>query len=709
MNRLANEKSPYLLQHAGNPIDWYPWGPEAFDKASREHKPIFLSVGYSTCHWCHVMEEESFSRQDIADILNADFVSVKVDREERPDLDQAYMKAVMAMTGQGGWPLTVFLTPSRKAFHGGTYFPPESKWGRKGLKDTLLSVSQVWKEIPEEVQVTADLLAQRLQQLFEIQDNQTRQLDKNILERAYLILEKKFDSRHGGFGAAPKFPSMHQIYFLNRYEERTHDIFALEMTEKTLRGMAKGGIFDHLGGGFHRYATDEKWLVPHFEKMLYDQALVARGFLEAYQMTHEKDYVWMAGQIFEYVLRDLSSEQGGFYSAQDADSFDAVSRQKREGAFYVWTKEEIVNELGPEDAELVCYYFGVRDHGNAQDDPFGEFMGKNVLFIAHSPRETAQYFNKSLAEVLDVLAHAKERLYGLRMKRALPFLDDKILTDWNGLMISSLAYGAKVLSDDAYLKAAQKAADFILSHMLNGRGELLHRYRDGESAIPAMLDDYAFFIQGLLDLYETTFEARYLKLSRELCRQMIGLFEDRERGGFFMTRIDQDPEMRRSKEAADGAIPSGNAVAAMDILRLSRILKDRELESTGERAVHAFSGQILHEPENFFSMLLVLDFLLGPVKEFIFVAGQDLRPIQDMLKRFFSHFSPNAIAVYKPYGGKEAEDVQELLPYLREHKGLNHGKTTVYICENLICQKPMTDKNEFYEYLRKGGNGSLKS
>lgn len=496
-NRLVKEKSPYLLQHAHNPVDWYPWGDEALEKAKKEDKPIFLSVGYSTCHWCHVMEEESFANTETAKIMNDHFVSIKVDREERPDVDNIYMQVVMSMTGSGGWPMTVILTPDLKPFFGGTYFPPEDRWGSPGLKTILNTIAQKWNTERAQILESSESITRAVRAEAQAKAAMSHALDEKTLEKAYQQFHSQFDSRFGGFGGAPKFPRTHTLSFLLRYWKRTTDGKALEMVEKTLQEMAKGGMYDHLGGGFHRYSTDGQWRVPHFEKMLYDQAILSKSYLEAYQATGKEEYARMARDIFEYVLRDMSGPNGAFYSAEDADSAPDPSQPKRksEGAFYIWSYDEVVNAPGKEKAELFNYYYGVKPKGNALHDLHGEFKEKNILYLAHSLGETAKRFGKNVEETEAVLKESEQILFNIRSNRLRPHLDDKVLTDWNGLMISSLAFGSRVLNEPRYAEAAQKAADFLLEKMKLKDGRLMHRYRDGEVAITGFIEDYAFFAQ----------------------------------------------------------------------------------------------------------------------------------------------------------------------------------------------------------------------
>ncbi|MBZ0166543.1 MAG: thioredoxin domain-containing protein, partial [Candidatus Omnitrophica bacterium] len=513
LNRLAQEKSPYLLQHAANPVDWYPWSEEAFEKARREDKPVFLSIGYSTCHWCHVMEGESFENEVIAKYLNEHFVAIKVDREERPDVDQIYMSAVQTMTGHGGWPLSVFLSPDRKPFFGGTYFPPYAKWGSPGFMDVLVSIDQGWRNDRDKLIKSGEALTGMLAQSLPGQSG-VEELSPDIFQQAFSEFQRTYDNVHGGFGNAPKFPTSHNLSFLLRYWHRARNEAALTMVTQTLRQMADGGMYDHLGGGFHRYSTDREWQIPHFEKMLYDQAILARTYLEAYQITKDPFYARIARETFGYCLRDLRDANGAFHSAEDADSLDPYEFtgmspdpnqkfEKKEGAFFLWTKEQLERVLPGRDAEIFSYYYGVQADGNAKSDPHGEFGGRNVLAAARSIDACAGKFQIKPDEVTESLERSKAILFLLREDRPRPHLDDKVLVDWNGLLISSLAIGSRVLHEPAYLDAAEEAARFIMHNMIKD-GRLLHRYRDGEAAIPGMLDDYAFFTNGLIDLYEAT-------------------------------------------------------------------------------------------------------------------------------------------------------------------------------------------------------------
>src|SRR3989338_339215 len=698
-NRLIHEKSPYLLQHAHNPVDWYPWGEEAFEKAKKEDKPVFLSIGYSTCHWCHVMEEESFSNPEIAGMMNKYFVSVKVDREERPDIDNIYMNAVMAMTGSGGWPLTVFLTPDKKPFYGGTYFPPEDRWGRPGLKTTLNSIADAWKNRRDEILRSGESLTQAIQQQVITTGKKIFPLDKETLKKSYAQFVQRFDFTYGGFGSAPKFPMGHSLSFLLRYWKRSGESKSLEMVEGTLTSMVKGGIYDHIGGGFHRYSTDGQWRIPHFEKMLYDQAILSRAYLEAYQATGKKEYANTAREIFEYVLRDMVDSQGGFYSAEDADSPSLENpRRKKEGAFYLLSKYEITNILCKEQAEIFSYYFGVEPNGNALSDPQGEFKGKNILYIARTEQEAAKKFKKSVKDIGKIIDDAKKKLFLMRSERPRPHLDDKVLTDWNGLMISALSFGSRVLDEPCYREAAERSAQFILKNLMREDGRLLHRWREGESAIAGTIEDYAFFIHGLIDLYEATFNTDYLREAKRLANDMLRLFWDESRGGFFFTANDAEKLLVRPKEIYDGAIPSGNSFAALDLIRMGRLTMEKDFESKAESLFKTFSNEISQMPNAYPQMLIAFDFALGPSKEIVIAGDINAKETSETLRSIYKRFIPNKVLAFRPAEEKEAEEVFGLIPFLKEQPPLDR-KTTVYVCENYGCELPTTDINKVEELL----------
>ncbi|MBI1977466.1 MAG: thioredoxin domain-containing protein [Candidatus Omnitrophica bacterium] len=735
VNRLAKEKSPYLLQHAHNPVDWFPWGEEAFEKARRENKPIFLSIGYSTCHWCHVMEEESFTNPLIAQLLNDHFISIKVDREERPDVDHIYMQAVMAMTGSGGWPMSIFLTPDLKPFYGGTYFPPEDRWGRSGFTTLLKAIQKKWETDREGLLRSGEQLAQAIQEEVEHKKVQSHPLSEETLKLAFEQLESRFDPDKGGFGEAPKFPQSHGLSFLLRYWKRIEDVGAyghtpLNMVTKTLDEMARGGMYDQLGGGFHRYSTDSEWRVPHFEKMLYDQAILSKTYLEAYQATGNPEYAQVAREIFDYVLRDMTpppalplskaadsqreqehtlrkqvvgvtGPEGAFYSAEDADSAPntAKPKEKKEGAFYVWTQEEIEGALGKEKAEIFKYYFGIEANGNALHDPQGELKNKNVLYVAHSLNEAAKKFGKTEAEIESLLNDSKKILFDVRAKRMRPHLDDKVLTDWNGLMISSLAFGSRVLGEDRYREAAKRAADFILARMKIKEGRLLHRYRDGEVSIPGFLEDYAFLIQGLIDLYQATFEVRYLEEAKSFTHRMIDLFWDEKSGGFFFTAKDAEKLLARTKELYDGAIPSGNSMAILSLIQMARLTVDQDLEARAQKGMETFSDQLAQYPAGFTQMMIALDFVLGPSREIVIAADSRDSKAIEFAQLIYSKFLPNKVILFHPSPGEEAKRIEAFAPFLKVQTPLG-GKATVYVCKNYVCDLPVTETDQLNTILK---------
>ena len=687
------------MQHADNPVHWHPWSEDAFAKAKAQDKPVFLSIGYSTCHWCHVMEHESFENDDVAKILNAHFVAIKVDREERPDIDSIYMKAVMSLTGSGGWPLSVFLTPDKKPFFGGTYFPPEPRWGSPGFKELLSSVHTTWQNKRKDLVQSSELLTQSLQPRPRgDQGDENVLLGQEIFTEAFGQFQARFDPSYGGFGHAPKFPSSHTLSYLLRYWKRAQDARSLAMVEKTLTEMARGGMYDHIGGGFHRYSTDQMWHIPHFEKMLYDQAILSKTYLEAYQATRKNEYAQTAREIFDYVLRDMTDHQGGFHSAQDADSLDPELNVKTEGAFYLWRQKEILERLGPQEAGIFNFYYGVEADGNARSDPQGEFVGKNIFYAAHTLEETADKFKESVEGIGNGLTRAREKLRKVREARPQPHLDDKVLVDWNGLMISSLAFGSRVLGEPQYREAACKAADFILGKLMREDGRLLHRYRDGQAQILGTLEDYAFLIHGLIDLYEATFEVRYLKEAKRLTEDMTGLFWDEMEGGFYFTGSDAEKLLVREKELYDGAIPSGNSIAALDLLRMGRLTARPEWEQKAEQLLKVFSREIAAVPIAYAQILIALDFALGPSREIVLAGQKDDPRTEAMVQTVYERFMPNKVVILRPVNA-QAKEILAVAPFVKDQNMIS-GKTTAYVCENYHCLFPTDDPDQFKELLK---------
>ena len=682
-NRLIHEKSPYLQQHAENPVDWYPWGQEAFDKARLADKPIFLSIGYSTCHWCHVMEHESFEDSEIAAMMNRWFVNIKVDREEHPDVDQVYMNAVQAMTGQGGWPLTAILTPDLKPFFGGTYFPKEQRFDRPGMKELLPRLAELWQTKRNDLVASAEQLTTLVQQ--HLAQTAPGKVRLETLHHAFQQAAAAFDPAFGGFGEAPKFPRSHELSFLLRYWARTGSAEALEMATTTLEHLASGGIHDHLGGGFHRYATDAQWLVPHFEKMLYDQALLARAFLEAYRATRQEAYADAARGIFEYVLRDLTDPEGGFYSAEDADS------EGEEGKFYVWRPEEVTEVVGPDAGALVNEVYGVTPEGNFT-------QGTSILHLEQPLDAFARQKGDDPRELIRLLSVNRNKLLEARSRRVRPNRDDKILTSWNGLMIASLAYGAATFDEPRYLESAQRAATFVLK-TLRRDGVLLRRYRAGEARYPGTLDDYAFLCWGLLELYEAGFEPHWLSDAKTIAAQMVERFWDSAQGGFWLRdRSEEPPLIASSKEVYDGATPSGNAVAALVLLKLGRLTADEQLESYGGRLLEAFADQVAQTPFQYPQMLTAWDVGLGPTQEIVIAGGRGHPMTRRMLGVLRARFLPRTVVLLHPPEGPERGAIEALAPYLVTQTMLN-GRPTAYVCERYVCKLPVTDEESLRRLL----------
>ena len=688
-NRLINEKSPYLLQHAENPVDWFAWCDEAFEKAKKENKPIFLSIGYSTCHWCHVMAHESFEDPEVAKLLNETFICIKVDREERPDIDNIYMTVCQMMTGSGGWPLTIFMTPDKKPFYAGTYFPKESRFQRPGMVELIPKIKKIWEENHDDVLKSASDITARLQSASE--NTSGNELNLNTLNTAFGELSNRFDTQYGGFGKAPKFPSPQNLLFLLRYWKRNGERIALQMVEKTLYSMRNGGIYDHIGFGFHRYSTDQEWLVPHFEKMLYDQAMLALAYTETFQATKKEEYKNVAREIFEYVLRDMTFPNGGFYSAEDADS------EGEEGKFYVWTEDEIKNVVKKEDLDTVLKVFNVQKKGNFREGFVNEGFGLNILYFEKPVHEIAFELKMPEKKLVDIIENARQKLYEKRIKRVFPHKDDKILTDWNGLMIAALAKGARVFGVKEYEVAATKAIEFVLKNMLTLEGRLLHRYRDGEAAISAHIDDYAFLIWGLIELYETTFNVDYLKKAVEFNNDLIKHFWDKENGGFYFTADDGEKLLFRQKEIYDGAIPSGNSVAMSNLLRLGRISASTDLENMAMKISTVFSKNIQQYPAAYAQLLVGLDFGLGPSFELVIVGTSETEDFKELIKSVYTNFIPNKVILFKPTGSESLE-ITKIAPFTKDMKAINK-KVTVYVCLDFACKNPTTDVNQMLKLL----------
>ena len=674
-NNLVASTSPYLLQHAHNPVDWYPWGHEALDRAKREDKPIFLSIGYSSCHWCHVMARESFENEEIARVMNEHFVCIKVDREERPDLDAIYMNAVQMMTGSGGWPLSVFLTPSLKPFYGGTYFPPKDSFGRPGLKRVLLAVAKAYRENREQIERASTEIAEQLRHATTIPSSAEALVDRRLVERAVRQLRSQFDPTWAGFGMAPKFPPPISIALLLRDYVRTHDKQTLQMVTLTLDKMAEGGLFDQLGGGFHRYSVDRQWLVPHFEKMLYDNAQLAVTYLEAFRLTKRPLYRRIAKETLDYVMVEMADESGGFYSTLDADS------EGKEGKYYLWSPREIAEHLGERDAALFCRYYGVTAAGN--------FGGQNVLHVPMPRDKFAAQIGLEAHEFDKWLNNVRRRLLAVRAKRVPPKKDDKILADWNGLMISGFAIGYQVIGDAAYRRTAERAADFILAQMHSAQG-LRHAYRAGRSHIRAFLDDYAFLIQGLLDLYEATFDVKWIEHARTLAQEMIRHFGDADGGGFFSTSDGQSDLVVRIKSAHDGAVPSGNAVAAHVLLRLAKLTDDTKFADTAKKTLRALYPSAKRSPAAHARLLSAIDFYFGPVKQIVLCAPASRNGQFALLQVVRERYLPNkVIAMVDSRSGRGSVAARVIPLFSGRH--MIGGKPTAYVCDNNSCRRPVTN------------------
>ena len=685
-NKLINEQSPYLLQHAYNPVDWYPWGEEAFEKAKSENKPIFLSIGYSTCHWCHVMEKESFEDKEVAKLMNEAFVSIKVDREERPDIDGIYMTVCQMLTGSGGWPLTIVMTPDKKPFFAGTYFPKQSRYGRAGMMELVPQLSEIWKSKNDDVLKSAEEISRALLNSSKFSGNEI--LSNEILDSAFNELSRRFDPEKGGFGKSPKFPTPHNLTFLLRYWKKNKNEQALAMVEKTLQEMRLGGIYDHVGYGFHRYSTDPKWLVPHFEKMLYDQALLAIAYTEAYQATKNELYKTTVKEILEYVSRDMLSKKGGFYSAEDADS------EGEEGKFYLWAVDE-VKELFKEDAALILDIFNCEADGNWIDPMHGGKVGTNILHLQKSLEEYC--LNNGLnTETLEIkIALAQKQLFEVREKRIHPHKDDKVLADWNALMISAFAKAAQVFDERKYIEIAESAVKFILNDMTLPNGRLLHRYRNGKVDISGNLDDYAFFIAALLDVYETTFSVEYLSHALKFNTDLINYFWDDKDGAFFFTATDSEKLLVRQKEIYDGAIPSGNSIALMNLIRLYRFTGKSEFEDKASQIIKTFSQSIKTSPSAYVQFLSGLDFYLGPSIE-ILLTGNDYEKTRSYLKVLRESFIPNKVILIK--NKENSESLSEITGFTKSFQAKD-GESVVYICENFSCKLPIDSERELKEIL----------
>jgi uncharacterized protein len=677
-NHLIHETSPYLLQHAHNPVDWFPWGEEAFEKARGENKPVLLSIGYSACHWCHVMAHESFEDEEIAKLMNENFVNIKVDREERPDLDQIYMNAVQMMTHHGGWPMTVFLTPDGVPFYGGTYFPPQDRYNMPGFPRVLIGVAEAYRDRPDDIRETGASLVSELQ-LLSVTGGSDQPIEVELLDAAYAGIARNYDSINGGFGGAPKFPPAMTLEFLLRAYVRTGNPEALEMVKYTCQKMANGGIYDQLGGGFHRYSTDAKWLVPHFEKMLYDNALLSRLYLHYFQVNHEPSVRETVAGILDYVLREMTDPSGGFYSTQDADS------EGHEGKFFVWDIDEIRAALDETQASLFCSYYNITESGN--------FEGKNIPNVTRSLEEIATGANVPVSALEESLKESRRKLFELRETRIKPDRDEKVLTAWNGLMMASFAEAGVILARPDYTEAARRNAEFVLAN-LRRDGSLLRTWKAGAAKFNGYLEDYAFLIDGLVTLFETTGEFRWLKESLALTERMIDEFWDTENGGFFFTGKSHENLIVRSKDYFDNATPSGNSVAAIVLLRLATLTSNDNYRNLGTAVLREIADQIRRYPSGFGYALSAADFLLATPRE-VAIVGMDAGDIESLLKEAWRRYLPNKVVAP---GFTNEPEVAQAVPLL-ESRPLVNGLATAYVCEHYTCKQPATGVSELAEQL----------
>lgn len=705
MNHLANEKSPYLRLHAANPVDWYPWGEEAFSKAKQENKPVFLSIGYSTCHWCHVMEDESFKDPDVAKLLNDSFISIKVDREERPDIDSIYMKMAYILNKSGGWPLTIFLTPEKDPFYAATYIPKNTRFGRMGLLELLPDIIQAWEKENDKIRVMAKKYTKYLI-AFESERN-TKDINiPLLLENAYSAFEFTFDPDYGGFGVSPKFPSPVTLLFLLQYWKKTGNQAGLDMVEKTLQEISAGGIHDHIGYGFHRYATDRKWKLPHFEKMLYDQALLALVFIEAFQATGKVIYKTMAENTLAYVEENMISPEGGFYSAEDADS------EGEEGKYYLWSKEELKKILTPPDFELFKKIYPVHVDGNFKEESTGQKTGLNILYRASPLKEidlnlaSLQSNFNEVEDSMDISAEElgirlekiRVKLKSVREQRIHPLKDTKILTDWNGLVIVAFSKAARIFHNRKYKEIAEKAASFILQNCLTNTGSLLHRYMEGEAGITGFAEDYAFFIWGLLELYETTFTTLYLRAAIDLQDYFIDNFWESGKGGFLTAPAGQEDLIVRQVDTTDLALPSANSVSIRNLIRLSRMTGNSTYEDYSETLIRVIGAQAEKGPAAYSFYLSALFFTQGPAFEIIITGPAESPDTLKMIDVINSLYLPwKIVLLHDP--GSSISNLGTIVPFIKNYP-LIENKTAVYICENFVCQLPVTDPQTLIEHLR---------
>jgi uncharacterized protein YyaL (SSP411 family) len=693
-NKLINEKSPYLLQHAHNPVDWHPWNEETFKLAKKENKPIFLSIGYSACYWCHVMEREVFENEEIAKIMNEYFVNVKVDREERPDVDRVYMNALQAMTGSGGWPMSMFLTPELKPFYGATYVPPKAKYGRAGFEDVITQIHEVWTNKEKDVIESGDKIVDKLNEFIEARAQKDSKLSEDTFENAFNTIKKIYDEEYGGFGSGNKFPRPVVFNFLLDYYYHTKDFASLDMVTYSLKKMYEGGMYDHLSGGFHRYSVDNIWRVPHFEKMLYDQAQLVTTYVNAYLVTKNKFYLFVAEDTAQYVIENLMNKDGGFYSAEDAESAldPEKPKVKEEGAYYLWEKKELEEILTKDEAEIFHFFYGIQNMGNTLNDPHEVFGKKNVLFIANDIFDTAKQFGKNPEDIAEIIDECRTKLLQERLKRPKPGLDDKILTSWNGLMISGLANLYKVTKNELFLTASSKAVDFIKKNLYKDK-ELLHRFRDGESKYDGTLEDYAYFINGLLDLYEATFEIEYFNFAKELNQITVRKFYDNDDAGFFDVAENVKDVILKTKDTYDGAEPAGNSIQIMNLLRIGTMTDDKEIIEKAGNSLKLFSAELDRLPFSSPQMLCALSFLLNSPKEIIITGDLKQDKTGELVRCIDEVFIPNKVVMHSSEEFiKAAPFIKKLVSDVKESK--------VYVCENYKCNLPTDDVEKLKELLK---------
>lgn len=685
-NRLAAEKSPYLLQHKDNPVDWWPWSEDAFAQARSLDRPVLLSIGYATCHWCHVMERESFESDEVAALMNEAFINIKVDREERPDIDTIYMTVCQLLTRHGGWPLTILMTPEGEPFFAGTYIPKETRQGRMGMLDLIPQVKKLWTEARARLLKDAAMIRDALAQVMDT-ERQAGDLGPDLIDQAYAYAQRQYDPVYGGFGSAPKFPPVNTLRLLMRYWWRTGSQEALAMVEHTLRCMRRGGIYDQVGYGFHRYSTDRTWTLPHFEKMLYDQAMLTLVYTEAYQITRRDEYACTVREIITYVLRDLRDADGAFHTAEDADS------EGREGKFYVWHEHELEDVLDRPEFEAVRTAYNTHRGGNFHDEATRRKTGENILFKT----EGAAQLSRAQTGLLKT---ARRKLLQARDARIRPLLDDKVLTDWNGLMIAALARAGRVLGVRSYLDAACSAASFIKHRLQADDGAILHRWRDGQPAITGMLDDYAYLIWGLIELYQATFDPNHLSWALRLARICTQRFRKKNTGLFYLAASEDESLLVRPSQAHDAALPSGAAVMMMNLLRLGRLCSEPELEQVGHAVSEHYAGSLRNNPAAYLAMVSAVDYALGPSSEVVIAGDPDREDTQAMLRDVQGMFAPNAVLVFVPDGNQRVKNrIEDILPHAAAFQS-QQGAPLAYVCREYACQAPTSDVEAMLNNLR---------